>query len=172
MNKSLWTVDERPDVNGFFTIRPADGSANGNIHEQPIATVYKAVHANQIVTLLTQRNALWDALSAILEAPERELLFPEELLNAALAAIEQCQRGEVLTPPKPIILITVEGGVVQDVCATTDDVEVIVRDLDDQSERQVSTQSFPVDTLTDERLAEIRVEIEQTDREMEEEMKA
>ena len=74
-------------------------------------------------------------------------------------------------PSKPIVLVTVEGGVVQFVSANAD-VEVIVRDLDDQSERAVSTQSFAVDTLKEGELEQARAEIEQTDRDYEEDMKS
>lgn len=45
-----WVVDECPDANGHFTIRIADGSPNGDIEQQPIATVYDSDIADIIVT--------------------------------------------------------------------------------------------------------------------------
>lgn len=36
----MWKVDECADANGFATIRPDDGSANGDTDAQPLATVY------------------------------------------------------------------------------------------------------------------------------------
>ncbi len=37
------------DASGFTTLRPYDGSANGELDVQPIATVYDAAHAAEIV---------------------------------------------------------------------------------------------------------------------------
>ncbi len=36
----LITVDECPDANGHATIRWDDGSENGDLERQPVATVY------------------------------------------------------------------------------------------------------------------------------------
>jgi len=44
-----WQVDKSNDAYGYFTIRPFDGSSNGNIQEQPIATVYEEQDAISIV---------------------------------------------------------------------------------------------------------------------------
>jgi len=45
-----WVVDECPDANGHFTIRLDDGSGNGNIEAQPIATVPDLTTAESIVS--------------------------------------------------------------------------------------------------------------------------
>jgi hypothetical protein len=34
-----WTVDECPDANGNFTIRPSDDTPNGNTVDNPIAGI-------------------------------------------------------------------------------------------------------------------------------------
>jgi hypothetical protein len=38
-----WVVDDCPALGGHWTIRHADGTDNGDIEQQPIATVYEAV---------------------------------------------------------------------------------------------------------------------------------
>jgi hypothetical protein len=45
------TVDECVDANGHWTIRPADGTPNGDIDAQPIATFYVLEHAERYVRL-------------------------------------------------------------------------------------------------------------------------
>ena len=45
-----WTMDKCPDAHGFSTIRPSDGSINGDTDAQPIATVYRPDHALLIAT--------------------------------------------------------------------------------------------------------------------------
>jgi len=56
-----WTVDECPDARGFWTIRRADGTPNGNTEAPPIATVYGLALAETIVAdhndRLAKRNA-------------------------------------------------------------------------------------------------------------------
>lgn len=44
-----WVVDECQDANGFWTIRLADGTENGNTDAQPIATVFDLAIAEHIV---------------------------------------------------------------------------------------------------------------------------
>lgn len=47
--KQKWVVDECPDANGNWTIRVTDGTRNGNIEMDPIATVYGLALAERIV---------------------------------------------------------------------------------------------------------------------------
>jgi hypothetical protein len=49
MEKIKWVVDESRDADGFFTIRIADGTKNGDTDSQPIATVYNKQAAKAIV---------------------------------------------------------------------------------------------------------------------------
>jgi len=46
---SKWVVDSCPDANGYWTIRIDDGTENGSIDDEPIATVYCAYVAVEIV---------------------------------------------------------------------------------------------------------------------------
>jgi hypothetical protein len=39
MTKIKWQIDNCPDAKGFWTIRPYDGTENGDTSQQPIATV-------------------------------------------------------------------------------------------------------------------------------------
>ena len=55
-NKKIYVVDECPDANGFWTIREADGTPNGNIMKQPIATAYTKSNADLIVTVLNDER--------------------------------------------------------------------------------------------------------------------
>ena len=45
---NLWITDQCPDANGHHTIRPNDGSHNGDCEAQPIATVYDSQHTRII----------------------------------------------------------------------------------------------------------------------------
>lgn len=53
-----WTVDECPDAFGYWTIRPADGTVNGDIHEEPIATVYEHENSGPIAAAPEMVDAL------------------------------------------------------------------------------------------------------------------
>lgn len=44
-----WVVDECPDASGYWTIRVADGTANGNTDVAAIATVFDLNIAEHIV---------------------------------------------------------------------------------------------------------------------------
>lgn len=44
-----WVVDDCPDANGHWTIRPADGTVCGDTNRQPVATVYSREAADHIV---------------------------------------------------------------------------------------------------------------------------
>jgi hypothetical protein len=125
----------------------------------------------RVLFVTEQRNALWDCLNNLMERGFIKNVKGEHY-EECCEVLMKCQRETPGSPEpeKPIILITVEGGVVQFVSANAD-VEVIVRDLDDQSERPVSTQSFSVDTLAEGELEKARAEIEQTNRDFEEDIK-
>lgn len=43
-----WKIDECLSPGGFYTIRPYDGTPNGNTEAQPIATVYREEDARLI----------------------------------------------------------------------------------------------------------------------------
>ncbi len=49
MNLPKLQVDECPDANGNFTIRPYDGSPNGDIYADTIGTIYDKEQAELIV---------------------------------------------------------------------------------------------------------------------------
>lgn len=51
-----YVVDECPDANGHWTIRYADGSANGDTEREPIATVYNREDAENLVIV---HNEWW-----------------------------------------------------------------------------------------------------------------
>jgi len=44
-SKEVWIMDNNPDANGYLTIREDDGTPNGNIEAEPIATVFRVDHA-------------------------------------------------------------------------------------------------------------------------------
>jgi len=46
----MFQVDECGDADGFSTIRPYDGSVNGDTDTEPIATVFKSEHADMLVS--------------------------------------------------------------------------------------------------------------------------
>lgn len=47
--KTGWQVDERSDAYGHWTIRFADGTENGDLNRQPIATVFSLNDAEEMV---------------------------------------------------------------------------------------------------------------------------
>lgn len=49
-----WIVDECPAADGNWTIRVADGTPNGNVEVEPVATVYGLALAERIVYLHNQ----------------------------------------------------------------------------------------------------------------------
>lgn len=63
-------ADECPDANGFVTLRPFDGSPNGDTIEQPIATVYDSGHASFIVRACNEygKHADWQKVAIRLKA--------------------------------------------------------------------------------------------------------
>ena len=56
-------VDECPDANGCWTLRPHDGTPNGDLIAQPIATVYDRLHALQIVEIINHAHARTENLT-------------------------------------------------------------------------------------------------------------
>lgn len=59
-----WTVDECEDAHGNITIRPADGTTNGDTSSSPIATVYHTQHA-AIIAAAPETAAERDRLKAV-----------------------------------------------------------------------------------------------------------
>ena len=91
MSANKFTVDKCPDAGGgFVTIRMADGSPNGNIESQPIATVYKLDYAKLLAAAPDLLAALEMFLAEYSGGPERESR-PE--IKAARAAIAKA-KGE------------------------------------------------------------------------------
>ena len=92
-----WTMDKCPDAHGFSTIRPSDGSINGDTDAQPIATVYRPDHALLIATapetaaerdrLRAVNAAMLAALKAV-ESITRDLPLPSvhNVINHAITA--------------------------------------------------------------------------------------
>lgn len=107
---SRWTIDECADANGYFTIRSFDGTPNGDIHGQPIATVYTHANARLVVAEPESHDANRDCQAAIAEAlaeahrlndAARETVFNPavfQLLGSALvkarAAILKAEGGK------------------------------------------------------------------------------
>ena len=58
MKTANWIVDECEDANGFSTIRWDDGTPNGDLDAQPIATVYEHRHAEIISKTPAMKSAL------------------------------------------------------------------------------------------------------------------
>lgn len=56
------TVDECSDAYGYHTIRQSDGTPNGNITEQPIATVYDESNASRLAFCWNNHDELVQAL--------------------------------------------------------------------------------------------------------------
>jgi hypothetical protein len=84
--RRAWIVDECPDAGGFQTIRIADGSKNGNINEEPIATVYSPNNARLIASAPDLLAAL-DDLHALSHGAIREHLTVENLAATMRARI-------------------------------------------------------------------------------------
>ncbi len=87
MGTEQWMVDEALDAHGFATIRRDNGTVNGDIEAQPIATVYDVSHAKLIALAPQFREAAKDAIEAIKNACRRRnpnannglgLAYPEE----------------------------------------------------------------------------------------------
>ena len=56
--QAKWQVDECEDANGYFTVRPFDGSKTGDIFRQPIATFYDLNFAELAVQAVNERNKM------------------------------------------------------------------------------------------------------------------
>lgn len=89
-----WTADECTDANDFVTIRPADGSPNGDTDADPIATVYDEEHAG----LVAAAPALLAMLKRVLNARP----LPDDLRRISDATIAAYDAAEAL-------IATVEG---------------------------------------------------------------
>lgn len=83
----MWKVDECADANGFATIRPDDGSANGDTDAQPLATVYDW-NAARIM-------AAAPAMLAALEASEGVLSWLADQGNAAAPGVRDMVRAAI-----------------------------------------------------------------------------
>jgi len=78
-----WNKDEQGDANGNFTIRPDDGSTNGDTHAEVIATVYTEEDAR----LIAAAPELLEACAAFDKALTREEL--EYALQLTKIAIQK-----------------------------------------------------------------------------------
>ena len=76
-----WTVDDCPDAYGRDTIRLADGTPNGNIEAQPIATAYS--HS----ALIAAAPIMRDALLGLLDWYDMDEGDLRPLMNAARYAL-------------------------------------------------------------------------------------
>jgi hypothetical protein len=88
----LIVVDECPDTNGHLTIRWADGSDNGDLERQPIATVYDMDDAQAIVDAWNacQYNALNSDYNEAVRKDEEEFRHNvDEFLQILKAHKEQ-----------------------------------------------------------------------------------
>ena len=108
-----WTMDKCPDAHGFSTIRPSDGSINGDTDAQPIATVYRPDHAlliatapetaaerdrlravnAELVTALRNMTALANNMRETIEGGNFATRYeiPYGYFNAAYVAMEQAE---------------------------------------------------------------------------------
>lgn len=59
-----WVVDECPDAYGHWTIRPDDGTPNGDTEAEVIATVYDEDDARRIAAAPELAEAVNDLLAA------------------------------------------------------------------------------------------------------------
>ena len=95
-----WTVDECEDARGFFTIRPHDGTPNGDFEADPIATVYDANHAHLVAAVPEMLAALKRLETAAQNRDNvmgdlcRLLDAKAELLAAAAAARDIIAKAE------------------------------------------------------------------------------
>ena len=76
-------ADECLNPNGFTTIRPYDGSPNGDTDKQPIATVYDPGHAQAIVRACNNAQRLADALKDCIAALDLAHDWPSEAQQEA-----------------------------------------------------------------------------------------
>lgn len=94
-----WNADEQPDAYGYGTIRPCDGTENGDTSAQPIATVYEYANARLIAAapdLLAALRAAVEYLGcalagANLKATGYDREAGVEEYQAALAAIAKAE---------------------------------------------------------------------------------
>lgn len=81
-----WQADECEDANGFTTIREGDGTPNGALHTDPIATVYRDANAR----LIAAAPDLLEACKSLLYATEHiDHIKPQ--LNKASEAIAKAE---------------------------------------------------------------------------------
>ena len=86
-----WTADPITDAQGNITIRPYDGSPEGDIDAQPIATVYDTASALIIETAPELLEACELVAACLLPAevatptPSEELLRLSKRVRAAIA---------------------------------------------------------------------------------------
>lgn len=86
-----WTADECPDAGDGITIRPYDGSPNGDTEAAEIATVYDPANAPLIAAapaLLEALKRLRDCPALMLDGQEPEDVAAIEAASDAIAAAE------------------------------------------------------------------------------------
>jgi len=71
-----WCVDECPDANGYWTIRPATAVGRPITDKQPIATVYSEDFARQVVM---EHNEVGELRHKLSVAEERYYSFLKEV---------------------------------------------------------------------------------------------
>jgi type VI protein secretion system component VasF len=89
---SGWTADECVDARGFTTIRPSDGSANGDTDVEPIATVYREADA-PLIAAAPDLLASLQELHAFAAACMRVVVKPEHAACAAALDAEVAAAG-------------------------------------------------------------------------------
>jgi hypothetical protein len=89
-----WTVDECPDANGLMTIRKADGSPNGDLDSDPIATVIDDNDASLIAAAPEMRLAL---------------VLNEQVLLELSSLLEELEEEETRSLVRTAIIITREA---------------------------------------------------------------
>jgi len=89
-------IDDYLDSQGYTTIRNHDGSPEGDIDSEPIATVYDARDARLIVQAVNEREGLLDALRGMVG--DAELLECDEGISACFC---MAKAPDDITAPPP-----------------------------------------------------------------------
>jgi hypothetical protein len=83
------TIDPTTDSNGFFTLRPSDGSPHGDTDEQPIATVFDESNAKIIAFVVTACHGLDLPVNVSPGALAEIVTAARVLLNRAIDGLDQ-----------------------------------------------------------------------------------